>query len=383
MTAARVASLDLGAEYVEVREAVEAAVRRVLESGRYVGGPEVEGLEREFAAYCGTVHGVAVSSGTDALRFALIAAGVGPGHEVITSPFTFIGSTEAISQAGARAVFADIEPATFTLDAARVQAALTPRTRALMPVHLYGQTADMESLGAIARGRGLAVIEDACQAHGAAFGGRRSGALGTAGCFSFYPTKNLGAAGEGGLVTTDDASVADRVRRLRDHGQSQKYVHAEEGYNGRLDAIQAAILRVKLKRLEGWNERRRALAARYRAGLAAAETQGLVVLPVERPGARHVYHLFAVRVPAAGGAAAARRDRVRGALLDAGIETGVHYPVPLHLQPCYASMGQGEGSFPEAERAAREVLTLPLHPQLRDAQVDQVAETLARTLATR
>jgi dTDP-4-amino-4,6-dideoxygalactose transaminase len=381
MTAGRVASLDLVAEFREVREGVEAAVRGVLESGRYVGGPEVEGLEREFAAYCGTAHAVAVNSGTDALRFALIAAGVGPGHEVITSPFTFIGSTEAISQAGARPILADIEPATFTLDPARVQAALTPRTRALMPVHLYGQTADMETLGAIARARGVSIIEDACQAHGAAFGGRRTGALGTAGCFSFYPTKNLGAAGEGGMVTTDDPAVADRVRRLRDHGQSRKYVHAEEGYNGRLDAIQAAILRVKLKRLETWNERRRALAARYRAGLAAAEKRGLVVLPLERPAARHVYHLFAVRVP--GNGAASRRDRVRAALLDAGIETGVHYPVPLHLQPCYASMGKGEGSFPESERAAREVLTLPLYPQLRDAQADQVAETLSRTLAAR
>jgi dTDP-4-amino-4,6-dideoxygalactose transaminase len=381
MTAGRVASLDLGAEFMEVREGVEGAVHRVLESGRYIGGPEVEGLEREFAAYCGTSHGVAVSSGTDALRFALIAAGVGPGHEVITPPFTFIGTTEAISQSGARAIFADIEPATFTLDPARVQAALSPRTRALMPVHLYGQTADMKALGAIAAGRGLAVIEDACQAHGAAFEGRRSGALGTAGCFSFYPTKNLGAAGEGGMVTSDDPAVAERVRRLRDHGQSRKYVHAEEGYNGRLDAIQAAILRVKLKRLEAWNERRRALAARYRAGLGAAEQQGLIVLPQERPAARHVYHLFAVRVPARGDAA--RRDRVRGALLDAGIETGVHYPVPLHLQPCYASLGQGEGSFPEAERAAREVLTLPLYPQLRDAQADQVAEILSRTLAAR
>jgi dTDP-4-amino-4,6-dideoxygalactose transaminase len=356
-------------------------VRRVLETGRYVGGPEVEGLEREFAAYCGTAHGVAVSSGTDALRFALIAAGVGPGHEVITSPFTFIGTTEAISQAGARPIFADIEPATFTLDPSRVQAALSPRTRALMPVHLYGQTAEMEAIGALARSRGLAVIEDACQAHGAAFGGRRSGALGTAGCFSFYPTKNLGAAGEGGLVTTDDRSVAERVRRLRDHGQSRKYVHAEEGYNGRMDAIQAAILRVKLNRLEAWNERRRALAARYRAGLAAAEKEGLVVLPVERAAARHVYHLFAVRVPSSG--AASRRDRVRGALRDAGIETGVHYPVPLHLQPCYASMGLGEGSFPESERAAREVLTLPLYPQLRDAQADQAAEILSRTLRAR
>jgi dTDP-4-amino-4,6-dideoxygalactose transaminase len=381
MTAGGVASLDLGAEFMEVREGVEAAVRRVLESGRYVGGPEVEGLEREFAAYCGTAHGVAVNSGTDALRFALIAAGVEPGHEVITSPFTFIGTTEAISQAGARPIFADIEPATFTLDPSRVQAALSPRTRALMPVHLYGQTADMEAIGALARSRGLAVIEDACQAHGAAFGERRSGALGTAGCFSFYPTKNLGAAGEGGMVTTDDPAVAERVRRLRDHGQSRKYVHAEEGYNGRMDAIQAAILRVKLNRLEAWNERRRALAARYHAGLAAAEREGLVVLPVERAAARHVYHLFAVRVPSSG--AASRRDRVRGALLDAGIETGVHYPVPLHLQPCYASMGLGEGSFPESERAAREVLTLPLYPQLRDAQADQAAEVLSRTLRAR
>jgi dTDP-4-amino-4,6-dideoxygalactose transaminase len=381
MTAGRVASLDLLAEFMEVREGVEAAVRRVLESGRYIGGPEVEGLEREFAAYCGTAHGVGVNSGTDALRFALIAAGVGPGHEVITTPFTFIGSTEAISQAGAVTVFADIEPATFTLDPARVQAALTPRTRALMPVHLYGQPADMEGLRSIARSRGLAIIEDACQAHGAALGGHRTGALGTAGCFSFYPTKNLGAAGEGGLVTTDDAVLADRVRRLRDHGQSQKYVHAEEGYNGRLDAIQAAILRVKLNRLEGWNERRRQIASRYRAGLAEAEKQGLVTLPAERAGARHVYHLFAVRVPGSG--ANSRRDRVRGALQDAGIETGVHYPIPLHRQPCYAAMGKGEGSFPESERASREVLTLPLYPQLRDAQVDLVAETLSRTLATR
>jgi dTDP-4-amino-4,6-dideoxygalactose transaminase len=381
MTRQRVPALDLAAEYAEVRSEIEPAVLSVLASGRYIGGPEVEGLEREFAAFCGVAHGVAVSSGTDALRFALVAAGVGPGDEVITSPFTFIGTTEAISQAGARPVLADIEPAGFALDPSAFEAAITPRTRAAVPVHLYGHPADMERIGATARARGLAVIEDACQAHGAALGGRRAGALGTAGCFSFYPTKNLGAAGEGGLVTTGDPAVADRIRRLRDHGQSAKYLHAEEGYNGRLDAIQAAILRIKLRHLETWNERRRALAARYRTALLPAERKGLLRLPVERPGARHVYHLFAVRVPSADDPG--RRDRVRGALLDQGIETGIHYPVPLHRQPCYRGMGLGEGSFPEAERASREILTLPIFPQLADDQADLVSETLTRVLEGR
>jgi dTDP-4-amino-4,6-dideoxygalactose transaminase len=369
----RVPALDLAAEYAALRSEIEAAVLSVLSSGHYIGGPEVASLEREFAAVCGVAHGVAVHSGTDALRLALIAAGLEPGDEVVTSPFTFIGTTEAIHQAGGKVVFADIEPGTFTLDPARVEEALSPRTRALLPVHLYGQTADMEALGAIAKRRSLLVIEDACQAHGARSHGRPAGALGTAGCFSFYPTKNLGACGEGGLVTTDDAALAGRVARLRDHGQSEKYLHVEEGYNGRLDALQAAILRVKLRRLAAANDRRRGIAALYRDGLAGLDAARRLRLPEERPGDRHVYHQFAVRLPEG-------RDRVRARLLEQGIETGTHYPIPLHRQPCYASMGLADGSFPESERAAREVLTLPLHPGLAEAQVERVCRALGAAL---
>ena len=345
----------------------------MLRSGRYVGGEEVAAFEAEFAAFCGARHGVAIGNGTDALRFALLAAGVGTGDEVVTTPFTFIGTTEAISQCGARFVLADIEPGTFTIDPKAVERALTPRTKAILPVHLYGQCADMQAIGALAAGRRLAVIEDACQAHGAALDGRRAGTFGTAAAFSFYPTKNLGGFGEGGFVTTGDDAIAARVQRLRDHGQSAKYLHAEEGYNGRLDALQCALLRVKLKRLEAWNTRRRAVAARYRAALGPLEAKGLVRLPVERPGGTHVYHQFAVRVPAG-------RDAVRARLLEAGVETGVHYPIPLHRQPCYAGLGLDEGSFPESERAAREVLTLPIYPHLGDAQVDRVVSALGRAL---
>ena len=380
-----VPAFDLRAEYESIAQEVEPAVRRVLASGHYVGGVEVEGLEREFAAFCGAPLAVAVSSGTDALRFALMAAGLRPGDEVITSPFTFIGTTEAITQAGGRIVFADIEPGTFTLDPGLMERAITPRTRVLLPVHLYGQTADMTALNEIARRRGLTVIEDACQAHGAAQDGRLAGALGRAGAFSFYPTKNLGGGGEGGLVTTADPEVAGRIRRLRDHGQSAKYLHAEEGYNGRLDALQAAILRVKLHRLQAWNDRRRAIAGVYRTLLSRLEASGALRLPIERPGAHHVYHLFAVRIPEkSGGPAAAGeapRDRVRAGLAEDGIETGIHYPVPLHTQPCYAGLGHPSDAFPESVRAAREVLTLPLHPHLRDAQVEQVASALERRMA--
>jgi len=378
---APVPALDLQAEYRAIRAEIEPAVLGVLASGRYVGGPEVELFEAGFADFCGAAHGVAVSSGTDALRFALMAAGLRPGDEVVTSPFTFIGTTEAVTQAGGRPVFADIDPLTFTLDPGRAAAVVTARTRALLPVHLYGQTADMAGLLALAEARGLFVVEDACQAHGASEGGRRAGSLGIAAAFSFYPTKNLGGCGEGGLVTTGSAAVADRIRRLRDHGQSAKYVHAEEGYNGRLDAIQCAILRVKLAHLEDWNRRRRALAALYRETLAAAEGHGWLRLPAVRPGSEHVYHQFAVRVVAGAAGAAGGRDRVRAALQAEGIETGIHYPVPLHRQPCYAALGLGEGAFPESERAAREVLTLPLHPHLTEAQVERVAAALARELA--
>src|SRR5438093_8435232 len=378
-------AIDLPATYAALKTDIDAAVERVLVSGRYIGGPEVEGLEREFAQFCGVPHAVAVASGTDALRFALMTAGVGAGSEVITSPLSFIATTEAVTQAGARPVFVDVEPDSLTLDPARLAAALTAKTKAIVPVHLYGQTADMAPILALARERGLAVIEDACQAHGAQYRGsagapgRVAGALADAGCFSFYPTKNLGGCGEGGMVTTSRREVAQRIRRLRDHGQVEKYRHLEEGYNGRLDALQAAILRVKLRHLPAWNERRRALALRYRAGLSDLAAphgdgpgRGDLVLPVERAGARHVYHLFCVRVK--------DRERVRAALFEQGVETGVHYPIPLHLQPAYAWMGLSEGSFPVAERAAREVLSLPLYPEMTEDQVDRVCEALRDVL---
>jgi dTDP-4-amino-4,6-dideoxygalactose transaminase len=373
----RIPALDPSAEYAAARGEIDAAVARVLASGRYVGGPEIEWLEAEFAAFCGVAHAVAVSTGTDALRFALIAADLKAGAEVITSPFTFIGTTEAIHQAGGRTVFADIVEDTFALDPVKVRAAVTSRTAALMPVHLYGHPADMAAFEPLARERRLIVVEDACQAHGASLGGRMAGALGTAGCFSFYPTKNLGACGEGGMVTTDEAHLAARVRRLRDHGQSEKYRHAEEGYNGRLDAMQAAILRVKLRHLPAWNTRRRAIAALYSDRLSRLEQRGLLRLPVERPGARHAWHLYAVRVPPG---RPGRRDAVRERLAAQGIETGIHYPIPLHMQPAYEAMRLQEGSFPESERAAREVLTLPMHAHLEDRQAERVTQALGAAL---
>lgn len=424
----RIPAVDPAAEYAALKPEIDAAVTRVLASGRYIGGAEIEGLEREFAAFCSVAHAVAVSSGTDALRFALMAAGIGPGAgggpaagsgqagaveagrnagverpEVITSPLTFIATTEAISQAGGRPVFVDVDPDSLTLDPARLEAALTRKTRAIVPVHLFGQTADMYPILDCARRRGIPVIEDACQAHGALYAGRAggagraAGALGDAASFSFYPSKNLGACGEGGLVTTARADIADRVRRLRDHGQSEKYVHAEEGYNGRLDAVQAAILRVKLTRLAGRNQRRRVLAARYGArlaemGLAAPpggrgdrQAGAALRLPVEKPWGTHAYHLYTVRLSGGDGrpGGASLRDRVRAALLEQGIETGIHYPIPLHLQPAYAWMGLREGAFPEAERASREVLSLPIYPEMADDQVDRVCEALAKILTKR
>ncbi len=370
---------DPAGEYAALKAEIDEAVFRVLSSGRYIGGPEVEALEEEFARACGVPHAVAVGSGTDALRLALLAAeageaasaiprgtpkdGAGP-PEVITSPFSFFASVEAIGQVGAATVFADIDPDTLTLDPRRVERALTKRTRAIIPVHLYGHPADLDPIRDLAARRGLVIVEDACQAHGALYKGKPAGSLATAGAFSFYPTKNLGGCGEGGMVTTGDRDLAGRVRRLRDHGQEGKYRHVESGYNARLDALQAAILRVKLKRLSAWNERRRSIAQRYRERLGGSG----VVLPVERPWARHVFHQFTVRVR--------RRDEVRAALEARGVAAQVHYPIPLHLQPALAGPAAGAGSFPEAERAAREVLSLPVHPGLSDGQVDLVCDAL-------
>ena len=292
------------------------------------------------------------------------ALGIGSGDEVITVANAFIAGVEVIARLGAKPVIVDVDPDTFNIDPNKVEAAITDRTRAIMPIHLFGLPADMNSLMDIAERHNLFVVEDACQAHGAMYNGRRAGSIGHAGAFSFYPTKNLGGCGEGGIVTTDDASIAAKVRRLRDHGQVERYRHLEEGYNARLDALQAAVLRVKLTRLEAWNDRRRELAGRYRDRLAGSP----VVLPIERPTARHVYHQFTVRLKG--------RDRVREALRGRDIDAQIHYPVPLHLQPCYAWMGLGEGSFPEAERATRELLCLPIHPEMALEQVDQVSDAL-------
>jgi dTDP-4-amino-4,6-dideoxygalactose transaminase len=360
--------IDLRTQYQSLKPRIDDAVGRVLESGRFVLGPEVAAFEAEFAAYCDARHAVGVNTGTSALHLALLAAGVGPGDEVITVPFTFVATVAAIQYTGARPVLVDVEPGTLNMDPSRIVAALTSRTKAIVPVHLYGQPADMGPIARIAEAHGLTVIEDAAQAHGAEWCGRRAGSMGALGCFSFYPGKNLGAAGEGGAVVTDDDDLAARVRLLRDWGAEHKYHHVVRGFNYRLEELQAAILRVKLSELEGWTEARRAHAARYRELLAG----GPVDLLDEAPDTRHAYHVFVVRHP--------ERDRLASALASHGVATGIHYPLPVHLQPGYADLGYGTGDFPVAERAASEVLSLPMYPELRPDQVEAVAE-LVNTLA--
>jgi dTDP-4-amino-4,6-dideoxygalactose transaminase len=343
-----------------IKDEVAAAIARVLESSHFVLGDEVAAFEEEFAAYCEARHAVALNSGTSALHLALLAAGVRAGHEVITAPNTFIATCEAISYTGARPVFVDVDPATHLLDVMGLETAITPRTRAIIPVHLYGQPADLDPMLEVARRHGLAVVEDACQAHGARYKGRRVGALGLAGCFSFYPAKNLGAYGDGGALVTNDATVAETVRRLRDHGQSRRYYHDTIGYNYRLDALQAAILRVKLRYLDAWTAARRRHAARYTALLADTR----VVTLAEASYAQAVYHLYVVQVP--------DRDALREELARAGIDTGIHYPVPCHLQRAYADLGHKPGDFPNAERAAASILSLPMYPELTEAQMSRV-----------
>ncbi|HWP34036.1 MAG TPA: DegT/DnrJ/EryC1/StrS family aminotransferase [Thermodesulfobacteriota bacterium] len=375
--------LDLKAQYATIREEIRAAVDRVLEAQRFILGPEVEALERELAAYTGVAHAVGVSSGTDALLLALTALDIGPGDEVLTTPYTFFATAATIHRVGATPIFADIDPRTYNLDPDALEAALRDRlarggrVRAILPVHLFGLPAEMGRIGALARRHGLAVIEDAAQAIGAEYAGetgrRRAGAMGAIGCFSFFPSKNLGGAGDGGLCTTDDARLAARLSALRVHGSRRPYEHEEVGVNARLDALQAAILRVKLRHLEGWHAARAANAERYRrlfreAGLAAPA--GPVELPADGAPHRHVYHQFVVRVPA--------RDALRAALTAAGIGCAVYYPRPLHLQPCFAHLGYREGAFPQAERAARETLALPIYPELTEAQQAEVVEAIAR-----
>ena len=353
--------VDLQAQLRGIRPEIDAAIARVLDSGQFVLGDEVASFEREFAEYCGASEAVGVNSGTSALHLALLAAGIGQGDEVITVPFTFVATVSAIVYAGATPRFVDIEPTHCTMDVAAVEAAITPRTRAIIPVHLYGQPADMEPLLALARRHGLVVIEDAAQAHGAEYHGRRCGSIGDIAAFSFYPAKNLGACGEGGAVVTSNAEYASRMRVLRDWGQENKYEHRLKGFNYRMDAFQGAILRVKLRHLERWTEARRSRAALYDRLLSDSPVRP----PAQRAGCRHVYHVYTVRV--------ANRESFQACLRQRGVHTGIHYPIPLHVQPAHADLGYRRGDFPQSEEAAAEVLSLPMFPELTDAQVEAVA----------
>jgi dTDP-4-amino-4,6-dideoxygalactose transaminase len=389
--------LDLTGLHAEIEEDLVAVLKRALKTSEFIGGPEVEEFEHEFARFCDVDYCVGVSSGTDALRFALVAAGVAPGDVVVTVPNTFIATAEAISQAGALPHFVDIDSSTYNLDIRKLKnylenecipdgrrGRLTDKrtgrdVTAIVPVHLYGQPADMDAILELARLHDLVVIEDACQAHGAEYFSqkedrwKKAGSMGTAAAFSFYPGKNLGACGEGGAVTTNDPDLAKKVRMLRDHGQAKKYYHEMEGYNGRLDAIQAGLLRVKLRHLSDWNEKRREAARRYNNLLEVASE---AIIPPHVPSwARAVYHLYVVRVP--------ERDLVRELLQARGVGTGIHYPIPLHLQKAYGWLGHRQGDFPVAERVANEVLSLPMYPQLSLDQQQYVADKVLESLTAR
>lgn len=360
--------LDLKAQFAQVGAEISRVLVEVAESAVYVLGPKVVAFERAFAEYQGAKHCIGLNSGTSALHLALIAAGVGPGDEVLTVPMTFIASSWAISYVGATPVFVDVDPMTYTMDVAQVEKRITKRTRALLPVHLYGQPADLGALVEISRRHGIPLIEDAAQAHGARYGGQPVGTFGQCGCFSFYPGKNLGACGEAGAVVTNDDAIAERLRALRDHAQTQRYHHEEIGFNYRMDAFQGAVLSVKLKHLEAWTEARRRLAARYQQLLDGMN----LTVPVEALGRRHVWHLFVTLLE--------QRDAVKKALEARGIQTGLHYPRPLHLQKAYQQLGYGEGDFPVAERIGRECLTLPLFPEMTDEQQNAVCIALADAL---
>ena len=360
--------VDLQAQYRSIKAEVDAAVQRVLDTSAFILGREVEAFERAFAEYVGARECVGVSNGTAAIQLALQACGVGAGDEVVVPANTFFATPEAVSTAGATPVFVDCDPVTCNLDAAKMERAVTGRTRAVIPVHLYGQPADLDAVEEVAKRRNLIVIEDAAQAHGARYKGRRVGSLARAGCFSFYPGKNLGAYGEGGAVTTDDPEVARRVRLLRDHGSAVKYRHEIVGYNSRLEGIQAAVLSVKLKHLDDWNALRRRHAARYRELLGPLEEAGALSLPREAEYAEHVYHLFVVQTSA--------RDSMQRFLAGANVQTGIHYPTPAHLQPAYAALGHKEGDFPEAERQSRRVLSLPMFAELSERQLRYVAHAV-------
>jgi len=362
--------VDLKAQYAAIKPEVDRAIAGVLENCDFVLGRDVAAFEKEFAEYCDSDHGIGVNTGTSALHLALLAAHVGPGDEVITVPFTFVATVSAIVYTGATPVFVDIDPTTFTIDPDAIEAAVTRRTKAIIPVHLYGQTADMDRVLAVARRHRLTVIEDAAQAHGAEYNGRRAGSLGDIACFSFYPGKNLGAYGEGGMVVTDNPQYVRAIRMLRDWGAERKYHHVLKGYNYRLETIQAAVLRVKLRYIEKWTEARRSAAARYDRLLADSG----IATPRAMAYARHVYHIYAVRTK--------RRAAWQEALAAQGIQTGIHYPTPVHLLPAFEDLGYRAGQFPHSERAANEVLSLPMYPEITPAQCEAVATALCRLAST-
>lgn len=355
---------DLKSQHRDLRREIREALEGVLDEGWFVLGRQGEAFEEEFARYCGVAHCVGVGSGTEAIHLALLACGVEPGDDVATVALTAVPTCSAISFAGARPVFVDVDPRAFTMDPNRLEAAITPRTKAILPVQLYGQCADMDPILEIGRRRGIPVIEDSCQGHGAEYRGRRTGSMGAMAAFSFYPTKNLGACGDGGAVTTDDPELADRLRLLRNYGQRKRYYHERKGFNSRLDEMQAAILRAKLPHLEGWNEERRRKAALYDGLLRG------VVLPHQADYARHVYHLYVIR--------SGRRNDLQRHLAEEGIGSLIHYPVPVHLQEAYRDLGLQPGDLPETERAAEEILSLPLYPELPDEAIAQVAEAVNR-----
>ncbi len=351
--------VDLKAEYALLKDELDPAVQAVLAGAQYINGPNVRAFEQEVAAYCGVKHAIACASGTDALMLALRACDIGPGDEVITTPFTFVATASAISMCGARPVFVDIDPLTYNIDPARIEAAITPRTRAVLPVHLYGQPADLAPIAELCRGYGLRLIEDAAQSFGAEYGGRKAGAYGDLGCFSFYPSKNLGAFGDGGMVITDDDALAEKTRVLANHGSRVRYHHDVLGYNSRLDELQAAILRVKLKRVDAFNSARRRIAHSYSRHLAGSGVQ----TPVEDGKGLHVFHQYTVQSD--------RRDAIQAALAAAGIASAIYYPIPLHRQALYAEACRGL-RLPVAEAAAARVLSLPISPLITDAQIEQV-----------
>jgi dTDP-4-amino-4,6-dideoxygalactose transaminase len=354
---------DAAAQQRSVMAETQAAIQEVLDQARFIVGPQVGEFERAFAGFVGVGHAVGVSSGLDALRLALSAVDVGPGDEVILPANTYIATALAVSAVGARPVLVDCDPRTYLIDCGQIAPAITPRTKAVIPVHLTGQAADMDSILGLAGAHGLHVVEDAAQAHGTTYRDRSCGTLGTLGCFSFYPSKNLGACGDAGMVTTGDQRLADRVRRLRNYGEEVKYHHVEKGVNARLDTLQAAILSVKLRRLAAWNQARTEHASSYRRLLAGV---GDITFQEQAPGSNHVYHLLVVETE--------RRDALREHLRAAGVQTGVHYPVPIHLQPAYQDLGYKPGDFPNAERLAARTLSLPMFPELRPDQIEFVAD---------